>query len=163
VFTESLSINGSACHSVIQSILSRIRGLHDLEDGFWIWWSDLLDFYTTGYNSLTDALSSYSSLNWPDCHSTVTHCDSSLVHIVVLITCLHGPHRKYFPFVLLHHVAIEWTASKTLFPRIPGGFTSPLPRDGLPSVAACTYVAGVLTQPLPNNESIRHNKALYDM
>jgi hypothetical protein len=42
----------------------------------------------------------------------------------------------------LHHVAIAWTASKTPFQRTAGLFTSPLPREGRPSIVSCTYVAG---------------------
>jgi hypothetical protein len=53
------------------------------------------------------------------------------------------------------------TTSKTPFPRIPGVFTSPLPRDGRPSIVACTYVAGVFTEPLPSNRSMRHKNNLH--
>jgi hypothetical protein len=31
-------------------MVSRIEGLRDLKDGVWIWWSNLLDLYTTCYN-----------------------------------------------------------------------------------------------------------------
>jgi hypothetical protein len=39
---EDLNIDGR--------ILSRIRNLRDLKDGFWIWWSNFLDLYKTCYN-----------------------------------------------------------------------------------------------------------------
>jgi hypothetical protein len=49
--------------------------------------------------------------------------------------------------LLLHHVAIARTTSKTPFPRIPGVFTSPLPSNGCPIVGW-----NVFTQPLPSNK-----------
>jgi hypothetical protein len=69
----------------------------------------------------------------------MTHCDSSLLHTVVLENILAR------------------TTSKTPFPRIPGVFTSPLPTDGRPSIVACAYVTGVFTEPLPSNGSVCYN------
>jgi hypothetical protein len=53
-------------------ILSYIGGLHDLKDVFWIWWSNLLDLYTTCYNiseiAIFDGTHSTSDckLNWTE-------------------------------------------------------------------------------------------------
>jgi hypothetical protein len=48
------------------------------------------------------------------------------------------------------------TLLKTLFPTIPGGFTTLLPSNGRPSILARSYVAGLFTEPLPRNGSMRH-------
>jgi hypothetical protein len=92
-------------------VLPHIRGSRDLKDGFCIWWSSLLDLYTTGYNyssqttiwhtviffdwRLSLQLNWTSGSTWLDYHSTMTHCDSSLPHTVVLKASRHGPHRKH--------------------------------------------------------------------
>jgi hypothetical protein len=77
-------------------ILSLTRGLRDLQDGFWIWWSNLLGPYTTGY-------SSSQITNWHTVSSSNGHSLSiwtTILHIPGLFWLLYiassGPHGKYY-------------------------------------------------------------------
>jgi hypothetical protein len=101
-------------------------GLAWLKDGFWICWSNLLDLYTTGYNSshITDWHTVTFRLNW-----TRLSLDYDSLRLLVA-----SQYRAY-------NISARIT-SRTPFPTIPGVFTSPLPRDGRISIVACTYVAG---------------------
>jgi hypothetical protein len=111
----------------------------------------LLDFYTIGYNSDTLSSSGSSGLGYDSLRLLVP------LHCRIYNISVRTARKTSFPVLLLHDVAIAPTVSKTPFPRIPGVFISPLPRNGCPSIVACTYVAGVFGDPLPISGHILHN------
>jgi hypothetical protein len=111
--------------------------------GFWfddrIYWTfiqalhkSLFHLFPTGHSTGTILTSNWTESS-AQLDSTITHCDSSLLHTVVLITSRHGPHRKY---------------RSQQYPA--------LPRDGrLLLLTASSWNA--FTEPLPSNGSIFHN------
>lgn len=59
--------------SLLIYIYCHVPGLCDLKDRFWIWWSNLLDLYTTGYNS-SQITSTGHSLSPSELLKPVIHC-----------------------------------------------------------------------------------------
>jgi hypothetical protein len=120
-------------------ILSRIRGLRDLKDGFWIWWSNGPLY------------------NWLQRFTNHWHTSSSAGHSLSnWTTALHSPGLFW-----LRYIASRRNAQRRPFPTTPGGFTAPLPSNGRASIVACSYVAGLFIEPLPRNGSMRHNTYIY--
>jgi hypothetical protein len=131
-------------------VLLRIWGLHDLKDRFWIWWSNLLDLFIqalhkslfhllpTGHSTGTLLTSNWTELSTRlNYHSTVTHCNSLLLYIVMLVTSHYGPHQK--------HRSQEYPAC------------SPVRYLEMDLCCLLHIHWNMFTEPLHSSRSIRHN------